>query len=118
MADAPMTLLQRAGQAWKLNAMFVALLVAAALMVIGWWTRHSPGPGSAMLLMSGVFVAFSALALACFSIQCPECGARWLWNAMRTRTSGGWLAWLESRDACPDCGAFSAGHAQQQRRPE
>lgn len=113
------TLLKRSGQAWKLNALFAALVFAGIVLVLAWLGRQSLDSGLRMLLlMAGAFIVPSALALACISIRCPGCDARWLWQAISTRDSGGWLAWLESRECCPACGGCAGETRQSLRKTE
>ncbi len=103
------SVLRRAGQAWKLQLAFVGLLVAGVLMV---WAQLQITSFTAeqftLLTLSGVLIGLVSLFGACIAIRCPACRAKWLWQAVRTKHSGSWLAWLLDQKACPTCGARGA----------
>jgi hypothetical protein len=102
------SLLRKSNQAWKLQAMFLAISVSAVLMIFAKWQIDALTPESfTAVMLSGVAIGLSGLAFACLTIKCPHCETRWLWRAVSKQHSGNWLHWLQSQESCPACGAYS-----------
>lgn len=63
---------------------------------------------SIFLVLSGLGLSLAGFVLGCVTIQCPGCGARLLWKAVKEQPSDGWYTWLMSLETCPVCGARDA----------
>jgi hypothetical protein len=90
------------GQLWKVAVSLAAVIVGGTGAVIA-MTIVGTNPGHPLNLFSLALGGFG-LAFAWMSIRCPNCGARWVWLAMRHHALGQWQPWLVGLTACPSCG--------------
>ena len=94
----PLNLLQKTNQRWKLSASFVSVAVGG---IIDWF--GDAYVGEAAFWIGGVLI-FGGLLFGCFSIKCPDCQARWMWDAINDRDFRKWEIWLLALECCPLCG--------------
>lgn len=98
------SVLKRTGQWWKavLSSMSILLggltMFAGLLMMSGGQATIALG-----LVFGGMLMAVLGFSLACITIRCPACGARWVWLATREQKLDPWLRWLVSQTQCPTC---------------
>jgi predicted RNA-binding Zn-ribbon protein involved in translation (DUF1610 family) len=94
------------------------LIVGLSLLAVGgmvnlWAILYSgsdsfdPAALLAQIQLPSALVALVGLAYVCFSIKCPNCGARWIWMAVRGKLQGHSLGSLLDLRACPTCGKSS-----------
>jgi endogenous inhibitor of DNA gyrase (YacG/DUF329 family) len=89
-------------QTWKLLAGFAGLMIGFLLMTIG--LHGARADKNVGLVLAGLSLEVLTTIAACLSVQCPVCGARWLWSALRHQHSSAWLMWLRAQRVCPACG--------------
>lgn len=109
-------LIDRTHQAWKLHLATIAVAAAIVIHVIA--RLFVPGiTGRELAACSGASAVVAASGLFIFfrSVRCPDCGAHWIWRAVKDR-SGRWLEWLHEQQVCPVCG--SAGGLPSKRSSE
>jgi predicted RNA-binding Zn-ribbon protein involved in translation (DUF1610 family) len=87
--------------------MYVAVVASGIVMIFAQWQNDALTTDQfALAMLSAMVIGLGAFVFGCTAIKCPKCGERWLWRAVRTRSSGSWLHWLQSQDRCPACGAY------------
>lgn len=88
-----------------MRAALVAELAAGAGMLWAQINIRALGPADFTSIMLGsVALGLGAFTFECLSVRCPDCGARWMWMAVRRQSVGQWLRWLTTLSACPTCG--------------
>jgi hypothetical protein len=108
------SLIVKSKQAWKLAVAFAGLALSFTAMVIG--LRGGRAGGSMALVLGGALSAILVLALASFAVRCRACGMHWLWAAIRHQEHSGWVTWLLTLRACPQCGDDPARHDHGEER--
>jgi hypothetical protein len=98
------SVIKRTGQLWKIGATICVVLVGGALLFYGIATDASKGDGGSWIVV-GIVLTAAGLLYACITVRCPRCGARWVWMAVRERSSSTYGTWLVALSACPKCGA-------------
>ena len=58
---------------------------------------------SIFLVLSGIGLGIAGFILGVVTVQCPKCGTRLLWKAVREQPSQRWLFWLMALEECPAC---------------
>jgi len=98
------SVIRKTGQWWKLAAATWALLIGVSTYLIAKLLPEAPAFALATAVGAvGIVVALFSVVLACYSIRCPSCGARWILLALSGQSVGGWGHWLMSLSACPKC---------------
>lgn len=96
------------GQTSKL---FVGVGLLAVGGLLNLWAVFYSGSDSfsasallAQIQLPSALVALAGLAFVCVSVKCPNCGARWIWMAIRGKLPGHSLSALIDLESCPTCG--------------
>lgn len=108
------SVLHRTRQAWKLSVpALVTLILVAALVTTVWLEDQLPMSIQVMLLGCFSLLLLAAIAFPCITVRCPDCGARWYWQAISGK--GGGIGGLLKQPACPSCGSACNGSPTPQR---
>lgn len=88
------------GQTWKLVVAVAALAAGSILPAL---------PGTGMSWTVGTILALGGYAFGVYLIHCPDCGARWFWDAlMRPELYKEVL----TQPDCPECSKKSSAPDQ------
>lgn len=94
----------RTGQLWKVVVADVLLVSSGAGMV---YAQSQIGEMTAdrftQVMLGSTIVGLISFSFGCLAIRCPQCGLRWVWNAVRTQDVNRWLVFLMRLRACPGC---------------
>jgi hypothetical protein len=97
----PTSILRATGQAWKVHAASVAVLLSMPFMLWGLWEMMVQRRYVPMAVAMCIYVV--AMALCNLGIRCPSCGAYWYLIARRYYGKE-WYRRLFGQPACPVCG--------------
>lgn len=99
--------IKRSGQAWKLGVFYLFILLTLLLFVAFVMAvndvRLVDELGTMELAFAFVGVGFTSLIWICFSVRCPRCGYKPVWNILRRSDVSTWLVTLHTLDRCPQC---------------
>lgn len=99
------SVISRTGQGAKAWLAFSAVAVGGLLIFSGGLVlRKFSADTGILVLLLGVLFSGGGLIVACFMVRCPGCHMRWVTNAMRRESAGGWLSALLTARVCPGCG--------------
>lgn len=98
------SVIKKTGQYWKGLAAGTLVILGSATMFAGLFAlTGDQSPRSFAVMLGGMALAVFGFAFACWSMRCPECGARWLWLAVRRQPTASWIEWLMKQARCPVC---------------
>jgi len=91
-------------QQWKLYVGFAGLGISGLAMFFDASVAALFSVSRYMPTLVGTFVGLLSFAWLSLVIRCSNCGLRFFWHAVSSKTAGGWLAWLVAAEKCPRCG--------------
>ena len=98
------SVITRSGQTWKMIVCAIALVIAVGSVFLGCSRINALTPEEFTgAVLGGAVFGIIAAAVACAAIRCPNCGARWVWEAVRKQAQDKWLLWLTQLSCCPHC---------------
>ena len=100
----PNSIVPKSRQGWKLALGVAAIYLVGATL---WWGIHRQKGEFELAGLLGFVLVIIAVPL---SISCRQCGARWLWIAVKTQRHNQWWYWLLAQTVCPKCGCDPGMH--------
>jgi hypothetical protein len=112
------TFVERSGQLWKYKIAMAAALAGGLLMLVGMvGVVATPEPsGWILVAFGGAALTLGGFFGGAASIQCPECGSRVFWHAVRTQAFEDAVRWFLSTPTCSACGSDGAAPSRQPPR--
>lgn len=97
-------------QFWKFVTGILVALFGFVMMAYG--LNDLDGKLGVTFALVGMAVDLAGFLAICLFVQCPSCGMRWLWAAMRNQDHRQWFNWLVAQRECPRCGYDPAKRGQ------
>lgn len=100
------SIVTRTNQKWKLVVSAGAVLAGGGVILWGATVFDARPENAVLKIIGGLLIVVAGATFGSTCVYCPRCGARWVWQAISSRESANWLAWLFSLEFCPSCGFF------------
>jgi hypothetical protein len=97
------SIIKKTGQSWKLVVALVALLAGSIAPAF---------PETGLSWTAGTIIAIAGYAYGVALIRCPNCGARWFWDALMDPAV---YKAVFTGDACPKCQNTVSGRLDKNR---
>ena len=97
------SLLYRTGQAWKFWIQAFGGLVLVVTTVLTFDDSSMSKESYSILLWGGLAVGGICMIFSFVSIRCPNCGARWFWQAVSKKQKREGVGWFLNLKKCPVC---------------